>query len=115
MSKGFNLTAQLNLVGPTNVKQIAAQIKKDLGNVNATVNFKLDPTATKNVTALTSALQKLNSTLSATNKSASSAASAIKMLGQSVNSVKLNNIPQQVNNISKSVSSLNNNAAKAKS
>jgi TP901 family phage tail tape measure protein len=115
MSKGFNLTAQLNLVGPTNVKQIAAQIKKDLGNVNATVNFKLDPTATKNVTALTSALQKLNSTLSATNKSASSAASAIKMLGQSVNSVKLNNIPQQVNNISKSVSTLNNNATKAKS
>ena len=115
MSTGFNLTAQLNLVGPTNVKQIAAQIKKDLGNVNATVNFKLDPAATKNVTALTSALKQLNSTLSSTNKSASSAAAAIRSLGQSVNSVKLNNIPQQINNIAKSVSTLKNNSSKAQS
>ena len=101
MAQGFNLTAQLNLVGPSNVKQIAAQIRKDLGTVNANVNFKLDPAATKNVTALNSALKQLNTTLASTNTSATSAANAIKNLGKSINSVKASNLSQQLNNAAK--------------
>jgi len=115
MAQGFNLTAQLNLVGPSNVKQIAAQIKKDLGTVNANINFKLDPTATKNVTALNSALKQLNSTLGNTNTSATSAANAIKNLGKSINSVKASNLSQQLNTAAKATNNLNKSNTAIKS
>ncbi len=106
MAQGFNLTAQLNLVGPSNIRQIAAQIRRDLGTVNANVNFKLDPAATKNVTALNSALKQLNSTLGNTNTTATSASNAIKNLGKSINSVKASNLSQQLNNAAKATSNL---------
>jgi TP901 family phage tail tape measure protein len=103
----FNLTAQLNLKGPTNVKQIAAQIKKDLGALNANVQFKLDPAASKNVAALSSSLKVLNANFASTVKSANAATSAIKAFGNSVNSVKINNVPQQINQTSSAIAKLN--------
>jgi TP901 family phage tail tape measure protein len=103
----FNLTAQLNLKGPTNVKQIAAQIKKDLGTLNANVQFKLDPAASKNVAALSSSLKVLNANFASTVKSANAATSAIKAFGNSVNSVKINNVPQQINQTSSAIAKLN--------
>jgi TP901 family phage tail tape measure protein len=115
MAQGFNLTAQLNLVGPTNVRQIASQIRRDLGTVDATVNFKLDPAATKNVTALNTALKQLNTTLNATNTSATSAANAIKNLSSSINSVKANNLSKQLNSAAKATSNLNKSNNKIQS
>ena len=103
----FNLTAQLNLKGPTNVKQIAAQIKKDLGSLNANVQFKLDPAAAKNVSALASSLKTLNSNFATTVKSANSATAAIKAFGNSINSVKITNVPQQINQTSSAITKLN--------
>ena len=103
----FNLTAQLNLVGPTNIKQIASQIKKDLGNINATVQFKLDPNVAKNVAGLSSSLKTLNSTFASTVTSATAASSAIKSFGNSINSIKINNIPQKINATANSITSLN--------
>ena len=103
----FNLTAQLNLVGPTNIKQIASQIKKDLGNINATVQFKLDPNVAKNVAGLSSSLKTLNSTFANTVTSATAASSAIKSFGNSINSIKINNIPQKINATANSITSLN--------
>jgi len=103
----FNLTAQLNLVGPTNIKQIASQIKKDLGNINAKVQFKLDPNVAKNVAGLSSSLKTLNSTFANTVTSATAASSAIKSFGNSINSIKINNIPQKINATANSITSLN--------
>lgn len=107
----FNLTAQLNLRGPTNVKQIAAQIKKDLGNINASVTFKLDPAVTKNVAALSSSLKGLNAAFGSTTTSATSATAAIKAFGNSINSIKINNVPQQINAAANAVNKLNKASA----
>jgi TP901 family phage tail tape measure protein len=107
---GFNLTAQINLVGPTNVKQIAAQIRKDLGNVNATVKFKLDPSAAKNVASLNSSLKNLNKTLGATNTLAQNASTALSGLARSASSVKLGNIPRQINQINQATTKLSKNS-----
>ena len=107
---GFNLTAQINLVGPTNVKQIAAQISKDLGNVNATVKFKLDPSAAKNVASLNSSLKNLNKTLGATNTLAQNASTALSGLARSASSVKLGNIPRQINQINQATTKLSKNS-----
>jgi len=33
MAKGFNLTAQINLRGPGNLKPIVAEIKREIGSM----------------------------------------------------------------------------------
>jgi TP901 family phage tail tape measure protein len=109
----FNLTAQLNLQGPTNVKQIASQIKKDLGNITSSVTFKIDPAATKNVAALSSSLQALNATFGSTVVSANAAAQAIKAFGSSINSVKANNLSQQLNASTSAITNVSKSASKS--
>ena len=43
MAQAFNLTAQINLRGPANIKSIAADIKRQLGAIEGNVTFKIDP------------------------------------------------------------------------
>ena len=97
MAAGFNLTAQLNLRGPSNVGAIVADIRKQLGSITANVNFKINPSATNNVTQLNAALQKLNNTLNQTTSSASSAAAALKNLSSSIGNIQANNLSINLN------------------
>jgi TP901 family phage tail tape measure protein len=85
MAGAFNLTAQLNLKGPSNIGNIVANIKNQLGNINATIKFTLDPNAAKNVSQLDANLKSLNQTLKDTNVSATSAANALKQFSSAVN------------------------------
>jgi hypothetical protein len=87
MAGAFNLTAQLNLKGPSNIGNIVTNIKNQLGNINSTVKFTLDPNASKNVAQLNSVLQGLNQTLKDTQTNATAAANAIKLFGASVSQV----------------------------
>ena len=68
MARSFDLTAQLNLVGPSNanITAVLTDIRKRLSNVRTTVNLKISPTAGRNLGALEAALQGVNSTLSRT-------------------------------------------------
>ena len=45
MANAFNLTAQLNLQGPSNVKSVVAGIKKELQGVKLDLNLKIDSKA----------------------------------------------------------------------
>ena len=45
MAKGFNLTAEINLRGPSNLRQVASNIRKQLGNINTNVNFTINTNA----------------------------------------------------------------------
>jgi len=96
MAAAFNLTAQLNLKGPTNVGAITSSIKKQLGNFTANVDVKLNQSSIKNVAQLNSGLQQFNQTLSATTVTASSAANALAKLGQTVGAINIKNLPQQL-------------------
>ena len=100
MASGFNLTAELNLRGPSNIPVIIADIKKQLGTVNADVKFRLDPNAAKNTAALNSALTGLNKTLGQTTTTASSAAAAIRGLGAAISSVKAGGLAQNLGAVS---------------
>jgi TP901 family phage tail tape measure protein len=113
MAQAFNLTAQLNLRGPSNVKKIVADIRRDLGTVNANVQFRLDPTAVRNTSALNSALRNLNTTLGSTTTNATNAARAIRSFGSAINSVNIKNVPQQINATVASINKLNNTAAQS--
>lgn len=63
MANAFNLTAQINLQGPSNVKTVVAGIKKELGTINAAVNLKIDNKAVASVKKITSELKLMNNVL----------------------------------------------------
>jgi hypothetical protein len=122
MASGFNLTAQLNLKGPSNIGTIVADIKKQIGTVKADVNLKIDPSAILNVAKLNSGLGNLNKTLANTTTSASSAASAIRSLGASMGQVGAGTVSKDMNavatasaKVSKSMQITSNQTAKASS
>jgi TP901 family phage tail tape measure protein len=96
MAKSFNLTAELNLRGPSNITTVVAGIRRQLGSITANVDLKINPTTTRNVAQLTAGLRALNTTLNSTTTSATSAANAIAALSRSVNSVNIKNLPSQV-------------------
>ena len=96
MAAAFNLTAQLNLKGPSNIGSITSSIKKQLGTITANVDLKINANSIQKISQLNAGLQQLNKTLSATTVSATSAASAIKGLGQAFGAVNLSSLPQQI-------------------
>ena len=115
MAKTFNLTAELNLRGPSNIGSIVGNIKKQLGSINADVNLKINPTSARNVAQLTANLNKLTTAFNASAKSATAAASAINAFGTSLNSSSLRSSAQQISSIGSSLSKLNNSSSKVKS
>ena len=80
MANSFNLTAQINLQGPKNVKSVASQIKKQLGNISADVKITVDKNASKNV-------GQLNKNLIALKKNALAARASLSQLGATAKSV----------------------------
>ena len=74
MANSFNLTAQINLQGPKNVKQVASQIKKQLGNVSVDVKLSVAKNAGKSI-------GQLNKNLIALRKNAIAAQTSLAQLG----------------------------------
>jgi hypothetical protein len=100
MAQAFNLTAQLNLRGPSNIKTIVADIKRQLGTVQGTINFTIDPKTTRNVSQLESALRSLNTTFTQTQSNATSAANAIRTFNSAIG-----NISSSTSNINRNMNS----------
>lgn len=122
MASGFNLTAQINLRGPSNIPQIAADIRRQLGSINANVNFRLDPNAARNVTQLNANLQNFNRTLAQTATSSNNAAAAIRNLSNAINRVNAGNLAQSLTaassataRVSQSMSSVSKSVSMASS
>ena len=103
---GFNLTAQLNLRGPSNVRQIVSDIKKQLGTITGDINLKVNATATKNITQLNSVLSTLNTNLSQVSTNATSASNAISAFASAANSIN-KATSSTSSNINKTVASTN--------
>jgi len=113
MTAAFNLTAQLNLKGPSNIGSITSSIKKQLGTITANVDVKVNATSIQKISQLNAGLQQLNKTLSATTVSATSAASAIKGLGQAFGAVNLSSLPQQISATSTALGQVKGQSAQA--
>lgn len=78
MAQAFNLTAQLNLRGPSNIGNIVSDIKRQLGTITGDVKIQVDASSIRNTTQLTSALQTFNNTLAITKTNSNEAERAIK-------------------------------------
>ena len=77
MAKAFNLTAQINLQGPANIKPVVAKIKRELGSVSTNVDIKFDSKAAKNVSLLSKNLRNLNTVLAQTSTNARTLTAAL--------------------------------------
>ena len=70
MATPFNLTAQINLRGPTNIKPVIGQIKKQLGSINADVNVKLARGSSRTISNVTKNLKLMNAEFQKANANA---------------------------------------------
>jgi TP901 family phage tail tape measure protein len=51
MAKGFNLTAELNLRGPSNIRAVISDMRRQIGTVSATVTPVLDKSSLKSISS----------------------------------------------------------------
>lgn len=98
MAQPFNLTAQLNLRGPSNIRNIVSDIRRQLGTITADINLRVDPNATRNLTQINTALQNLNGTFGTTQTAARNAAAAIRDFSQAVGGIGIRNVPRDLAN-----------------
>ena len=102
MAKGFNLTAEINLRGPSNIRQVVSGIRKQLQGVNTSLNININKKNIQGISQANSRLAAVNKTLQITTKNASSATAAFNKLSTSMRNVANVKIP---NNISSGMTS----------
>lgn len=86
--KAFNLTAQLNLVGPNNIKPVVGKIKRELSGIKANVNVGLEKNASRNIKAVKGEVQKLNAELLQTAKLTGTVSNSLKTMASSAKSAQ---------------------------
>lgn len=105
MAKGFNLTAEINLRGPSNVKTVIADIRRQLGTIDTAVTVKIDPQAANNANKLAGVLTRLNNVLTTTSTQSRLTATNISQLATALNSFQtsanaasrsLNGLPRNI-------------------
>jgi hypothetical protein len=63
MSQAFNLTAQINLQAPANLKTVVAGIRRELGSVNANVKLNISSQSARSVSTIKNRIDALNASL----------------------------------------------------
>ena len=96
MARGFNLTAEINLRGPSNIRQITANIRRQLGNINANINLNIDRNASAAITQVNNNLRVLSQTLTTTTASATNATQAFNNLAAAMRAVGNVNLPTTI-------------------
>jgi hypothetical protein len=104
MAKAFNLTAQLNLQGPANLKPVIAKIRRELGSVSADIKVNVDARSAKSIDNITSRLQTMNSVLVTSKKHVTDLNASFRSLSASLSTLSQStgNTSNQINNISQS-------------
>lgn len=85
MAAAFNLTAQINLQGPGNLKPIVSKIKKELGSIKTKLDLDVKPGTAKNIGQITRSLNTLSKAAVNANNSISSLNGSLSTLASSFN------------------------------
>lgn len=104
MASAFNLTAQINLQGPANLKPVVAQIKRSLSGITTDINIKFDSKAAKGVDNLTDRISILNRVMLEASRNSQTLNASLSSLGNSIN--QLGNISKVNSNINKTTQSI---------
>ena len=108
MAKTFNLTANLVLAGPANLKPIVSSIQGALNNIKADVDVKINAASVAGINALNSAFKTFSATLIVAKTNINNVAIALGQLNSSINNVKLPNLTQQLAQVNTQQKTLNN-------
>ena len=104
MASAFNLTAQINLQGPANLKPVVAQIKRSLSGINTNINLNVDARAARGIDNLTSRITVLNRALTEAARNGQTLNASLSSLSGTVN--QLGNISRVNNNIARTSQSI---------
>jgi TP901 family phage tail tape measure protein len=102
----FNLTAQINLRGPSNVKKIVSDIRKQVSSISVDITPKINNAVIKNVKDLNRSFRDFNSTLAITTANTRVTAKALSDLAKSVNAIGSKKLQQNLNNATKASADL---------
>lgn len=106
MSSVFNLTAQINLRGPANLKPVVAQIKRSLSGINTNINIKVDNRAARGVDTLTNRIGVLNSALIEAARNGQTLNASLGALGGTINQLgNISRVNTSITNTSQSITS----------
>lgn len=92
----FNLTAELNIRGPSNLNRVVADIRRQLSTVSLDVN--INPNTSRGIQAVTRDVRDLSAALRDAQTSAVALGTALRGIGGN-----FNNISSSVNNVSNSL------------
>ena len=115
MASSFNLTAELNLRGPSNLNQVVGNIRKQLSTVS--LDLKIDPRASSNIQGITSNVNNLSRALRDAESNAASLNSALRTLGAGIGSASTNlgNLGNNLNNTNNAINNVKTRTAEATS
>ncbi len=84
MAAAFNLTAQINLRGPTNTRAIASSIRKQLSNIKVKVDLDLKGSASKSIATVNKGLQNISTNALKANSNINQLSASIQQLATSL-------------------------------
>lgn len=117
MAKSFNLTAEINLRGPSNLKAVTSKIRREIGAIKADVKLNVDPRAAKTLDIIKTKFDAVNASIVGTKQNIDGLNSALRSLSSSFSPVvssttktasSLSNISKQATLSSKSLKTASN-------
>jgi len=83
----FNLTAEINLRGPSNLSKIAGDIRRELSSIKTDLNLKISNQSSKSIDNVTNSIRQLNEAIIQAQSNASGLSSVLGGLGQSTQTI----------------------------
>jgi hypothetical protein len=90
MSQSFNLTAQINLQAPANLKTVVAQIRREFGSVSADVKVNISPQSARSIDNVKNRLDALNASLVQARNNTTSLDASLRGLAGSLSGIQSN-------------------------
>ena len=90
MAKPFNLTAQLNLVGPANLRPVVNNLRKQLSGINTNVTVNISRGASRGVNILNKHVQGLTKSLQQANTQATTLSATMSNLSKALSNMAKN-------------------------
>ena len=101
MASAFNLTAQINIAGPANIKPVVGKIQKQLKGIKTTVDIKIDRRVTAQLRSINKNITSLNSSLKNLNRTTKGASRGLNSMASASISNKIGRTAQSMNSLSK--------------
>lgn len=117
MASAFNLTAQLNIVGPNNLRPVISSIRRELSTLNTNINLGIDARTARDVRTVTTSLAQLNSALTQTAALSQQVSANLRNIQNSASSAQsaTNNLAQGLNTVNNNATAVNRNIGTAAS